>query len=331
MMKYPAWAFERPNTVLKAIAPVVEGSMYVRIDRDRIRQFSSHFMESDIRHWMTSSPVDLSGLSDDQKLAFLFVFNSISFSYWGNPKWLVPLEGNDHPRGTFCMLASLRKAVADGRPILNPEYLATIRREEVAEILRGTTEIPMLSERCAILRELGEGTIKWRGKFANFIEAARSDALDLVLIVRSAFPSFTDASFIGDNYKLQVDFYKRAQLLVSDIHTVFRGNGYGNLSRVEELTACADYILPMVLRHFGILVYNQTLAEQVDGGIQIPKDDQKEIEIRANTIFAVELLREELRERFPGITSMDLNDYLWLARTEILEHVKHHLTRTTAY
>lgn len=101
--------------------------------------------------------------------------------------------------------------------------------------------------------------------------------------------------------------------------------------RIEKLAACADYILPMVLRHYGVLVYGQDLAEKVDNGVQIQKGSNEEIEIRANTISAVELLREEIRDRFPGITSMELNDYLWLARTGLPEGVKHHLTRTTAY
>ncbi|MEW5996866.1 MAG: queuosine salvage family protein [Candidatus Micrarchaeota archaeon] len=318
------------NPVLKSIAPVVERSVHVRIDWDRLKQFASRFMEGNIRHWVAASHVDLSGMGADEKLAFLFVFNSISFSYWGSPKWSVPLEGVPQ-RGTLYMLHCLRRAVAEGKPILNPDYLATIRREELAEILKGTPEIPLLDARNNILRQLGSVTATgWGGKFSNYLEAACGDAVDLLLVIEHALPSFWDEPCYG-NDGVRVFFYKRAQLLVSDIHAVFNGEGYGDLVRTEKLTACADYILPMVLRHHGILVYSPVLADVVDNGVEVKNGSDEEIEIRANTVFAVELLKSELLGRFPGITSMQLNDYLWLSRTRLPEGVKHHLTRTTAY
>lgn len=317
------------NPVLESIRPVAEGSRHVQIDNKRIRKFSRQFRGSEIKHWMASYRVDFSGLSNDEKLAFLFVFNSISFSYWGRPKWSVPLEGNMPQRGTLCMLASLRRAVDDGRLVLDPEYLATIRKEALGEILRGTTEIPLLDKRCAILRELGQMVAtRWRGSFANLVSSASGDALSLLAIITDMFPTFNDFSSLDGG---SIYFHKRAQLLISDIYHVFDGEGHGGLRRVDKLTACADYVLPMVLRYMGILVYSPDLAEKVDGGVQIPRDSREEIEIRANTILAVELIREELGYGLPAITSMDLNDYLWLTKQGIPENVKHHLTRTTAY
>lgn len=320
------------NPVLKSIAPVVEYSAHVQIDRDRLRQFASRFMENDRKHWMSACKVDLSGLSDEEKIAFLFVFNSISFGYWGSPKWSVSLEGNMPQRGTLYLFHCLRKAVAEGKPILNPEYLATMRKEELAGILKGTSEIPLLETRYDSLRYLGFTTADWGGKFSKYLEVARGDAMSLLQVICDLISFWDTATYHGSSGdRIPVFFYKRAQLLVSDIHAVFGGKGYGHLARTRELTACADYILPMVLRHHGILVYDNALAEKVDGEVEIPRESDEEIEIRANTILAVELLKKELLGRFPGITSMQLNDYLWLSGAEVPENVKHHLTRTVAY
>lgn len=187
---------DNPVLSVEMTYSVIENSRllgHVKIDRDRLKQFASRFMESDRRHWLSACKIDLSGMSADERLAFLFVFNSISFSYWGSPKWSVPLDEGMPQRGILCMIDCLRRAVADGRPILNPKYLATIKREELAEILRGTAEIPLLRERCEILQELGRVTATWGGKFSNYLVAARGDAVDLLLGI-AHISSFQDES-----------------------------------------------------------------------------------------------------------------------------------------
>ena len=82
------------------------------------------------------------------------------------------------------------------------------------------------------------------------MKQANGDAVKLLDIIISAFPSFDDVSTFNGK---KIYFYKRAQLLVSDIYQLFGGEGYGNLINIDQLTACADYKLPQSLRTLGII------------------------------------------------------------------------------
>lgn len=312
------------NPVLKSIQPILENSKHVRINKVKLREFSKAFADSGTKHWMDSSPISLSSLDDSERLNFLFVFNSISFSYWGDPKWFVTYEGKSYERGTWCMLASLKRAIDEGKPILYPHYLANITKEELGEILRANVEIPLLERRSGILREMGKIVSRDYGDFDAIVRNANGDVLRLLEILVGDFPSFSDCSTYDGK---TVCFHKRAQLLISDIIHSFPDQ-YGLQVNLGELTACADYILPMVLRYIEVMEYSAELAKKIDNRIPIPKDSSEENEIRANTISAVHELSMML-----GLTSMDLNNYFWLAGQDIPEYVQYHLTepRTTAY
>ena len=120
------------------------------------------------------------------------------------------------------------------------------------------------------------------------------------LIVEN-FPSFEDSSIYKGR---RVYFYKRAQLLISDIFQAFDGHKFGKLRNITELTACADYKLPFVLRRLGIFSYSYYLTDKIDNQIQIDKDSEEEIEIRANTIWVVELIKQKLKKKIPHVGSI---------------------------
>jgi len=208
------------------------------------------------------------------------------------------------------MITSILKALNKGMPILDAKYLATLGRDELLEILKGNVIIPLLDERLRILRENGEILArKYTGKFSRVIEIANKDALKLLNILTTDFPSFDDHAFYDDQ---KVLFYKRAQLAISDIYRSFKGQGFGNLKNISQLTAFADYKIPQTLRKLGILKYSPELAAKIDNKIQILPGSKEEIEIRANTIWAIELMKRELKTKIPNITSMDIDSYLWL-------------------
>jgi hypothetical protein len=80
------------------------------------------------------------------------------------------------------------------------------------------------------------------------------------------------------------------------------------MTNCDQLTAFADYRLPQVLRHLGGLEYSSSLAEVVDAGAILPAGSAPEVEIRACTIVACELLKRHLAER----TTADIDLGLWL-------------------
>lgn len=317
------------NSVLETTKFVMDNSNQVSIDRNNIVEFCKTFHHGDIRHWLSAAPFDFSGLTDNEKLHFLVVFNSISFSYWGEPKWTVEYQGEKYD-GSWGMITALRRAVEEKKPILDFKYLAEIQKEDFKKILRANVEIPLLAERWEIIKEVGKTvTEKFGGEFSKLVKKTKSDTLKLLNLIIDNFSSFDDSV----EYKgKKVYFYKRAQLLIGDINGFFK-DGIGNFKNMDKLTACADYKLPQMLRRMGILIYSKELAEKVNNKIPIPKGSEGEIEIRANTIWAIEFMKKEIQEkRDIDIISQEINDHLWLlSQDKSLADKPYHLTRTTAY
>lgn len=318
------------NPVLESTKFVVEHSKYVKIHNDKIDEFAKTFTREHTKHWWKDAPVDLSNLTEHEKLHFLLVFNSLSFSYWGDPTWSIEYPGKKTSSASFCLIYCIKRALDEGKPLLDPRYLAKLTRAELAHILRANVEIPLLDERLKTINQVGYVLVqKYDADFSNMVKEADKDALKLVKSIITNFPLFDDtATYKGKT----IFFYKRAQLIVSDVHLVFDGKGLSEFKNADEITAFADYKLPQVLRKLGIFSYTQDLMEKIDNKILIPKGSEEEVEIRANTIWAVELIKEKVREKIPGVDSVHVNDHLWLSSGKIPTTDKpYHRTRTTFY
>ena len=130
------------------------------------------------------------------------------------------------------------------------------------------------------------------GKFTVFLEKNQFPADQLQAKIVEAFnPVFND-EWVYQN-KL-VKFNKRSQAVIESLHSIFEGNAPGNIPNIETLTALADYIIPNLLRNNGIIVYSDTLTDLIDRQIELQAGSEYEVEIRANTIWSVELVRQEL-------------------------------------
>jgi len=317
------------STVLETTRYVMENSKHVHIDREKVREFCEDFDLGSTKHWLKESPFDLSQLDEAERANFLFVFNSINFCYWGEPKWTVEYRG-EMADGAWGMITAFGRAIESGSPIVDADFLASLSEEDLGHIFRGNVIIPLFAERLAILRGVGKILReRFGGRFTRLIEMAGGDAIKLVGLVVDNFPSYEDISPYDGR---KIVFRKRAQLLVSDTYHVFEGTGPVAFNNIHRLTAFADYKIPQVLRKLGIMRYEDELAAKVDRMIFIPRDSGEEVEIRANTIWAVELLREKLNRRCPGITSALVNDVLWLAgHDKSPPDNPYHRTLTTSY
>jgi len=317
------------NKILDTTKYVVQNSKFVKINHKRLEKFADVFNQGDIKHWLSVAPFNFSNFSDSDKLHFLVVFDALSFSYWGEPKWTIDYKGKLYD-GAWGMNCALGRAIEEGKNLLDFEYCSKISFEEFAYIMRGNIEMPLLEERWQILREIGLNMLaKFKGKASNMILKADGDSQKLLEIIIQNFPSFLDVSEYNNH---PVYFYKRAQLLIADIFIIFHGDNFGKLKNIDQLTACADYKLPQILRKLGIFEYDKEMAEKIDNKIEIQHNCQEEVEIRANTIWAVELIKQRILRFNPKILSIEVNDYLWLATQEKFDGDKpYHRTRTTAY
>ncbi|MBI2109428.1 MAG: hypothetical protein HYT93_04645 [Parcubacteria group bacterium] len=317
------------NKILETTRFVVDSSKSVKINNENIATFCKTFQHGNLPHWLSGSPIAFSHLKDIDKLNLLLVFNSTSFCYWGDPKWTLEWKGERYD-GSWGMIAAIMRAIEEGVPILDIEYRSAISKEEYQKILRGNAEIPLLEERWKITKEVASILLeKYDGNFVKFVQAAKGNATKLLGLIITNFPSFEDVSLYEGK---KVYFYKRAQLLVEDIYQTFGAEGFGDLSHLEEFTACADYKLPQSLRKLGILTYATELEKKIDTFVQIPHGSSEEVEIRANTIWAVEKMKTELGKNGKQTPSIGINDHLWLmGQTKNPNDKPYHRTLTTAY
>lgn len=101
------------------------------------------------------------------------------------------------------------------------------------------------------------------GSFENCIRKADRSAQALLQLVINEFPCFRDEAFFAGQ---RVSIYKRAQILIGDIWSCFRGQGLGQFDDIETITMFADYRIPQVLVHFGALEYSTDLMELLKKG-----------------------------------------------------------------
>jgi hypothetical protein len=149
---------------------------------------------------------------------------------------------------------------------------------------------------------------EYSGKAHLFVEGAAGSAVKLARLLSEKLPSFRDFSaYLGQ----KAVFLKRAQIFAADLHSAFGGTKLGRFTDMDELTAFADYKLPQVLRHLGVLSYGQDLSNRVDQQIFLEAGSLEEVEIRANTLWGVELIRQELDRAGKGLRSFEIDWTLW--------------------
>jgi hypothetical protein len=108
--------------------------------------------------------------------------------------------------------------------------------------------------------------------------------------------------------------------------------GVGAIRGMERLTAFADYKLPQLLRRFGAIVYAPELATTVDSYTLIAAGSAPEVEIRAATLWAVELLRRALERHGARRSAAEIDYRLWSAsQTKTPDERPYHRTRTIYY
>lgn len=315
--------------VLETTSFVVEKSESVHINIDRIDVLARQLLDERMPPWLHNSPIDFSHLSDTDFLNFLLILHSVSFCYWGEVKWTVEYRGSLY-HGAWGMVAAIMRAIDEGKPILDSRYRANISSDEYAEILRGNIPIPLLTERWRITREVASALLSVSdGNFASLVQHVNKDAVYLLDLLIDLCPSFEDSS----RYKgKMVYFYKRAQLLVEDTSQFFKDRSDNDLENINILTACADYKLSQVLERLGILSYRTSLKEKIAAKICIPHDSVEEVEIRANTIWAIEMMRQSFEKRGKDIPSRVISNYIWLLGKDRSTNITpHHRIITTAY
>ncbi len=323
------------SPVLDSLGPAIENSRDVHTHIEKIVEVAGWMAYEDLPMPEFSLPF---GVGQDPAIAvdFSMVGDCIDFAFTDfktHEKFQVDYAGQ-HWSDSDAMFACIKRAMDAGIPFLDGTYLARITKMDLAGLFRGNIEMPMLDERVAIFHQVGALLAsKYAGRFSNFVKSASPRCYDhgkgLVDKLVAEFPRFHDVSrYDGAEIKI----YKLAQLGVWMLYSSLHASGGFKLEDPEKLSALADYIVPAGLRLLNILSYSPALEKTIGTYQMVPRDSTQEIEIRAHTLYATALLREEINKLRPH----DLQVIIPQIDARIWTHYHttfwpHHLTRTIMY
>ncbi len=335
-----------PLAVLVSTRQVLARARSVTIDAARVGQVAA-----DLATAWTGPPAweaSLHHVDPDapwKTATWTLVLDALNFCFWSDDpaperRWAVRWRGERY-EGYWALAASLSRAVEEGVPLFDHEWLATVSDERAASIFRpddqrpGTGTIPLLDHRAAHLREVGLGLGRWVGDtpsippVVSLIAAAHRSAPALARLVIETFPSFRDETTYAGQ---PVYLYKRAQIFAADLAGALGGTGLGQFFDLEDLTVFADYKVPQVLRRFGILRYDEALATRIARHEHLAPGSPAEVEIRAATVWGCELLRRAMAGLGISLHAYELDWTLWVAGQYLPPATEpYHRTRTIFY
>jgi hypothetical protein len=93
---------------------------------------------------------------------------------------------------------------------------------------------------------------------------------------------------------------------VADLWACFNGESYGEFHDIDKITMFADYRIPQMLHQLGCLLYSPSLEGHIRSKKLIPSGSNWEIELRATSIWCVELIRREIERQHPEVKKQKL-------------------------
>ena len=295
------------DTIRQKCQFISENSQYVKIDPNAVKTFAKSITYQPHQYWIDGAYDFAPGTTLDQMMFTQFLTTSINFCFWRKPKWSIEKNGKKLG-GSLSLITAFNNALKNNLSLLSPEDIDKLTFEDFQNIMQGTdnTQIPLLSERYTLLKTISD-QLKRRinGSIQQLIQNCNEDCTQILNTILTQMSGFDD---IGNYNGIEVPLLKRAQLAIADFNYFYNKYLHKSLKGIEQLTAFPDYKIPQTLRDKNILIYNNELAKLVDNNIELPHNSNMEIEIRANTIHAVELLSKETE-----LTPAQIDDTLWLS------------------
>lgn len=313
--------------IRRACKDVAERAAHIKISYDQIDGYAaSLIVEKPIAAELDPNSHYLN--REEDTVAFLLTLDTINFGSGFFPH----LRKRPGMSGYFTVASSLNDYYKTYGPF-SAQTLAEITLEMCFNIFNqdpaNDTIRILMQHFAAALNDLGRYILgTFNGDFVGLVKAAQSSA-DRFVRLLTKMRYFKDVETYND---LDVPFYKRAQILVADLHTAFSGQRWGQFDDFDQLTMFADNLVPHVLRVDNVLQYEEALIFRIDSGELIPAGSAEEVEIRACAIHAVELLKNEVHRQGHDITSAELDYLLWnRGQKPYYKAIPRHRTLTVYY
>lgn len=301
------------NAVYETSKYVSDHSKYVKINYDMIDQFIKNYENTSF--WLSSNPFHILDLDYKDIIHILLIYHTIGdYCFWGNPKWEIRTDLGKMD-GSFAVMYLTLNRYKDHQDF-NMSF------DEFKSFLKGNVEIPLLKERYNSLVIMNQ--FLGKTKFYDKIKDIYEDETLFQYIIDN-LPYFEDTRMYKNN---KIFFYKRAQLLVSDVLHVRELIEKVNVD-YSHLVGCADYKIPQVMNSLGMLEYTDELNQRIENMEEIEMNEECEVEIRANTLMVIDYIYRKLDYK---VARIDINDYIWsLGQNKAKIHKLYHRTKTINY
>ena len=315
------------SQVLSSVSKVIPQLSCLEIDIEKLNESAIYLSKEDFGINYEGNP-NIVPLEYIRKTMLINTLNFVFTDFSTSVKYKI-----ENLSDTDAMVYQIDKALLEGVPLTKGSFMRDMNLEEFKRIFTGNIEMPMADEKVEILNNVGDTLVtKYDGDWINFIDDGPKKLYDngegLVERLVRDFKRFDDHS-IFENEK--VYFLKLAQLAFWGIHREL-SKRYFYIEDMENMTAFADYIIPVALESFGIVKYSSGLKEKIDSGILIDRDSIEEIEIRSTSIYVTAKLTELInnyKNEEEKIIIPQLDFKLW---TDFhADERPHHLTKTIMY
>lgn len=312
------------DKILESCEFVVNNAEHVKINYNKANELIDELLSFDNAHYFTKVPYAVYDMSTKDIVNFLLIYDSIIFSFWGNPKWTIDANGKSLDGGIALLHCIFN--LFNGRDSVDVfKNLESMTLEEFEELLKGNIDIPLLEERYKIVVRIAKiVNEKMNGNFYEYIQSMSSDK-EIFNVILCNFSSFDDTR----QYKGKIIyFYKLAQLLTFDILRVIENKEQRRVD-YSNLLGCADYKIPQVMQGYGILEYDDELSSLLESKTEIEENSEYEIEIRASMIIVINYLWNKINR---SIDRIAINNFIWSkGQDKTKKYKSYHLTRTTSY
>lgn len=277
---------------LEQIEYVVNNAQYVKLDKEKLDRWVNTINDNFCyEHCFKKYK---SCFTEKEIILLVFLIESMNFCFWKEPIFIYK-----NNKKSIAMFELFIDEVLNNKKLLNLESLKNLKYNDLINIFK-----------------IEEGNLKNRYNSLmytvnkiNNIETFYKDLFDIKTVDElykyiTNFKNFNDISIYKGK---EICFYKRATLLVNDLFEL-SDTIKNNINNIDSVLGCADYVIPRGLRTEGILIYDESLEYMIDNYIEIPKDSEYEIEIRAFTLYVIEYVKNKINNK---INSARWDNIIW--------------------
>eukprot|EP01065_Artemidia_motanka_P037364 TRINITY_DN4580_c0_g1_i1.p1 TRINITY_DN4580_c0_g1~~TRINITY_DN4580_c0_g1_i1.p1 ORF type:complete len:360 (+),score=139.80 TRINITY_DN4580_c0_g1_i1:56-1081(+) len=253
--------------------------------------------------------------SDTQEAGLITLAHALDFG----GGWRQELHAH-HGKGAWLTVKPGIEALHSLCPQLRADWLAELSVGEVADAFKlGSEAVRPLAELLhkvcvevgTQVRAAGHATLpEWVEARVGAHQGTGTPAALLVRDLVCAFPfTFCDKhDFRGRT----VHFYKKAQLVVGELHHRFRDtDARYNFADGDRLTAFIDNVICATLRKLRVVRVTDELAERIDTHQPLPSGSEDEVALRAAAMSGVEAVVRAVAARGLQLSPVEYGNYLW--------------------